>query len=73
MRKRVVVGVVMIFAGLGLLAPPAWTLFSPFLLTLVATSSGAGVTWILTAIGGMALLVMGVRRMIPARMLKSPS
>ena len=67
MPKRVVIGVLMIFGGLGLLAPPAWTLFSPFLLTLVATSSGAGVTWILIALTGMSLLVMGVRRMLPVR------
>ncbi len=73
MRRRVVIGVVMIFAGLGLLAPPAWTLFSPFLMTLVATSRGAGAVWLLAAVSGSALLVMGVRRMLPVRMLKSPS
>ncbi len=67
MPKRVVIGVLMIFAGLGLLAPPAWTLCSPFLLSLVASSSGAGVTWILIALTGMTLLVMGVRRMLPVR------
>ena len=67
MPKRVVIGVLMIFAGLGLMAPPAWTLFSPFLLALVASSSGAGVTWILIALTGMSLLVMGVRRMLPVR------
>jgi hypothetical protein len=67
MRKRVVIGVMMIFAGLGLLAPPAWTLCSPFLLALVGSSSGAGVTWLLATFGGMALLVMGVRRMLPLR------
>ena len=67
MPKRVVIGVLMIFAGLGLLAPPAWTLCSPFLLALVSSSSGAGVTWILIALTGMTLLVMGVRRMLPVR------
>ncbi len=67
MRKRALIGVLMIVAGLGLLVPPAWTLFSPFLLALVGSSSGAGVTWILAAIGGSSLLVMGVRRMLPIR------
>jgi hypothetical protein len=67
MRKRVVIGVLMILAGVGLLLPPAWTLFSPFLLTIVASSSGGGVTWLLTIAGGIALLVMGVRRMLPVR------
>ena len=67
MRKRVLIGVLMILAGLGLLLPPAWTLFSPFLLALVGSSSGAGVTWLLATFGGMALLVMGVRRMLPFR------
>jgi hypothetical protein len=67
MPKRIFIGVVMILAGAGLLLPPAWTLFSPFLLQLVASSSGAGVTWLLTTLGGCSLLVMGVRRMLPAR------
>ncbi len=67
MPKRIVVGVLMILAGAGLLAPPAWTLFSPFLLQLVGSSSGAGVTWLLAAVGGTSLLVMGLRRMLPAR------
>ncbi len=67
MPKRIFIGVVMILAGSGLLLPPAWTLFSPFLLQLVASSSGAGVTWLLATLGGASLLVMGVRRMLPAR------
>ncbi len=67
MPKRFFVGSVMILAGAGLLAPPAWTLFSPFLFQLVASSSGAGVTWLLTTLGGMSLMVMGVRRMLPVR------
>jgi hypothetical protein len=67
MPKRLLIGVLMVFAGLGLLLPPAWTLFSPFLFALVASSSGAGVTWLLAAFGGLALMVMGVRRMMPLR------
>ena len=67
MRKRVVIGVVMVLGGLGLLLPPAWTLFSPFLLALVGSSSGAGISWLLATLGGVALLIMGVRRMLPLR------
>ncbi|HEY5412647.1 MAG TPA: hypothetical protein VIJ94_18155 [Caulobacteraceae bacterium] len=67
MPKRVFVGAVMVLAGAGLLAPSAWTLFSPFLLQLVGSSSGAGVTWLLATVGGLSLMVMGVRRMLPAR------
>jgi hypothetical protein len=65
MPKRIVIGVLMILAGVALLAPTAWTLFSPFLLMLVGSSSGAGVTWLLATIGGLSLMVMGVRRMLP--------
>lgn len=67
MRKRTLIGVLMILAGTALLLPPAWTLCSPFLLQLVGSSSGAGVTWLLATFGGLALWVMGVRRMFPAR------
>jgi hypothetical protein len=64
MPKRVLIGVLMVLAGVGLLLPPAWTLSSPFLLQLVGSSSGAGVTWLLATIGGLSLMVMGVRRML---------
>lgn len=64
MPKRIVIGVLMILAGVALLLPPAWTLSSPFLLQLVGSSSGAGVTWLLATIGGLSLMVMGVRRML---------
>lgn len=67
MRKRVLIGILMILAGAGLLLPPAWTLFSPFLLQLVGSSSGAGVTWLAATLGGLSLMVMGVRRMLPIR------
>ena len=67
MRKRVLIGVLMTLAGAGLMAPPAWTLSSPFLFALVSSSAGAGVTWLLAALGGLLLMVMGVRRMLPAR------
>jgi hypothetical protein len=65
MPKRIVIGVLMILAGVALLLPLAWTLSSPFLLQLVGSSSGAGVTWLLATIGGLSLMVMGVRRMLP--------
>jgi hypothetical protein len=67
MRKRVLMGVVMMLTGAGLLLPTAWTLFSPFLLTVVGSSSAAGATWLAAALGGFALMVMGARRMLPAR------
>ena len=67
MPKRVLIGALMILIGLGLLLPPAWMLFSPFLLMLVGTSAGGGATWLLAAGGGLTLLVMGVRRMLPVR------
>ncbi len=67
MRKRNLIGILMILAGVGLLLPPAWTLCSPFLLRLVGTNSGAGVTWLLATTAGLALLVKGVRRMLPLR------
>ncbi len=67
MRKRNLIGILMILAGVGLLLPPAWTLCSPFLLRLVEANSGAGVTWLLATAGGLALLVRGVRRMLPVR------
>jgi len=64
MRKRVLIGFAMMVAGAALLLPPAWTLCSPFLLRLVGSSSGVGVTWLLATIGGVSLLVMGARRML---------
>ncbi len=67
MRKRVVIGILMMLAGVGLLLPSAWTLFSPFLLMIVGSSSAAGVTWLAAALGGVALTVMGARRMLPMR------
>ena len=67
MRKRVLIGMLMMVAGVGLLLPSAWTLFSPFLLMIVGSSSAAGVTWLAAALGGLALMVMGARRMLPAR------
>ncbi len=67
MQKRTLMGLTMILAGMALLLPPAWTLFSPFLLMLVGSSSGAGVTWLLATFGGLTLMVMGVRRMLPVR------
>lgn len=67
MRKRVLIGILMMLAGAGLLLPTAWTLFSPFLLVIVASSSGAGVTWFLATLGGVSLMVMGARRMLPVR------
>ena len=67
MQKRTLIGLTMILAGMALLMPPAWTLCSPFLLMLVGSSSGAGVTWLLATLGGLTLLVMGVRRMLPVR------
>lgn len=67
MTGRRLVGLLMIVAGLALLSPPAWTLFSPFLMRLVRSSSGAAVTWLLAALAGAALVVMGVRRMLARR------
>ncbi len=67
MRKRTLIGAIMILAGVAMLLPPAWTLFSPFLLRLVEVSSGAGITWLLATLGGLSLLVLGVRRMLPLR------
>ena len=67
MQKRILIGMLMIVAGAGLLLPMGWTLFSPFLLALVSSSSGAGVTWILATLGGVSLMVMGVRRMLPVK------
>jgi len=72
MRKRNLIGLLMILAGLALLATPAWTLFSPFLLALVGSSSSAGATWLLATLGGLSLLVFGVRRMLPVKV-KAPS
>ncbi len=67
MRKRTVIGAMMILAGVAMLLAPAWTLFSPFLLRLVEVSSGAGLTWLLATLAGVSLLVLGVRRMLPLR------
>ncbi len=67
MQKRTLIGITMVLAGLALLLPPAWALCSPFLLMLVGSSSGAGVTWLLATLSGVALTTMGVRRMLPSR------
>ncbi len=67
MRKRVLIGMAMIVAGVALLAPDAWTVRSPFLLQLVTSNSSAGLTWVLIAIGGFSLLALGVRRMLPLK------
>jgi hypothetical protein len=67
MRKRILIGATMILAGFGLLLPTVWTLCSPFLLALVGSSSGAGVTWLVATLSGLSLLVLGVRRMLPVR------
>jgi hypothetical protein len=67
MPKRIIFGVLMTLAGLGLLTPTVWMLFSPFVQYLAA-SSGAGLMVGLTAaLGGAALIVSGVRRMFPAQ------
>ncbi len=67
MQKRILIGILMIVAGAGLLLPPALTLSSPFLLALVGSSSSAGVTWLVATLGGLSLMGMGVRRMLPVR------
>ncbi len=64
MAKHMLTGVLMILAGAGLLLPPAWTLFSPFLFEMVGSSTSAGVTWLVATLGGLTLMVMGVRRMV---------
>ena len=65
MSKRFAIGLVMTLSGLGLLTPPVWMLCSPFLSYAVG-SSGSGLTaWFAAVLGGMILLVFGVRRLIP--------
>lgn len=64
MTRHVLIGAMMILAGVGLLLPPAWLLFSPFLLGILASSSSAGVTWIAATLGGISLLFLGVRRLV---------
>ncbi len=67
MARRRLIGAGMFLAGLLLLLPPAWALFSPFLMQLVGTNPAAGVTWLVATLGGAALLGLGVRRMLPLR------
>ena len=67
MPKRFVIGLVMMLSGLGLLTPPVWMLCSPFLSYAVGTSSSGPGAWFAAVLGGMTLLVFGVRRLIPVR------
>jgi hypothetical protein len=65
MPTRFALGLVMMLTGLGLLTPPVWMLCSPFL-SYAVESSGSGITaWLAAVLGGMTLLVFGVRRLIP--------
>ncbi len=64
MAKRVLVGALMILAGVGLLTPPAWALFSPFLFQILSSSGSAGVSWLAATLAGFALLFLGVRRLV---------
>ena len=69
MSKRFVIGLMLVLSGLGLLTPPVWMLCSPFLAYAVG-ASGSGLTaWLAAVLCGMTLLVFGVRRLIPARVL----
>jgi hypothetical protein len=67
MSKRFVIGLVMMLSGLGLLTPPLWMLFSPFLAYAVEATSTGLTAWLAAVLGGLTLLVFGVRRLIPAR------
>lgn len=67
MPKRFVIGLVMMLSGLGLLTPPIWTLCSPLLSYAVAASSTGPGVWLAAVLGGMTLVVFGVRRLIPVR------
>jgi hypothetical protein len=64
MAKRMLVGALMILAGLGLLTPPAWALFSPFLFEVFSSSGSAAVSWLAATLAGFALLFFGVRRVV---------
>ncbi len=64
MQKRILIGGLMALAGLGLLTPPAWALFSPFLINAFGYSSQAIMTRLAASVGGMTLLYTGVRRML---------
>ena len=64
MPTRALIGALMILTGLGVLTPTVWMLFSPFLLHVAG--DGGLMTWLTAALGGSALLVFGVRRLIPA-------
>lgn len=66
MAKHLLIGGLMILAGVGLLLPPAWMLFSPFLLGILSSSTSAGVTWLAATLGGISLLFLGVRRLVIA-------
>jgi hypothetical protein len=66
MAKRMLVGALMILAGVGLLTPPAWALFSPFLFEILSSSGSAGVSWLAATLAGFALLFLGVRRLVTA-------
>ena len=67
MPKRIVIGALMVLSGLGLLVPPVWMLCSPFLYYSMGASGSGMMTWLTAILGGTALLVFGVRRMIPVR------
>jgi hypothetical protein len=70
MRKRFLLGGLMVLAGLGLLTPPAWALCSPFLSYAVENSGETFSAWLAATLGGSALLLLGVRRIVtpaPAR------
>jgi hypothetical protein len=62
MQKRFLIGGLMVIAGLGLLTPPAWALFSPFLSYAIGFSGESVVAWLVATLGGTALLFAGVRR-----------
>ena len=67
MTKRLVIGLVLTLAGLGLLTPPIWMLCSPFLAYAVEASGSGMAAWLAATMAGMTLLVVGVRRLIPLR------
>ena len=62
MPKRMLIGALMVLSGLGLLTPPVWMLYSPFLFYSVGSSGSGMMTWVTAILGGTALLVFGVRR-----------